>query len=109
MMKSVIEDLKKRFVRCPGFEISEIGLSDALFSIALLLQQDNNNNDLALLFSSLASYSNPGYPLPLLLTADMLEKGIVCRGQPGLSESGTRQLCRLHGIVSTRQKPHAHE
>ena len=75
MMKSVIEDLKKSDSSvAPVLKSPEIGLSDALFSIALLLQQDNNNNDLALLFSSLASYSNPGYPLPLLLTADMLEK-----------------------------------
>ncbi len=75
MMKTVIEGIKKSDSSvAPVLQSPDIGLSDALFSIALLLQQDNNNNDLALLFSSLASYSNPGYPLPLLLTADMLEK-----------------------------------
>ncbi len=75
MMKTVIDDIKKSDSGIePILKQPEIGLSDALFSIALLLMQDGSNPDLAVLFASLSSYCAPQYPLPLLLTADILEK-----------------------------------
>ncbi len=75
MMKNVIETIKKSDSKIsPFLDKPEKGLADAFFSIALLMQQDAANNDLAILFSSLASYCYPEYPLPYLLSASILEK-----------------------------------
>ena len=52
----------------------QIGLSDALLSLALVIQQDSSNKDLAMLFASLASHLNKDYSLPYMLSADILEK-----------------------------------
>lgn len=75
MMKTVIDDIKKSDSGvAPILKRPETGLADALFSIALLLQQDGSNADLSILFASLSAYCAPEYPLPRLLTADILEK-----------------------------------
>lgn len=75
MMKNVIETIKKSDSGIPPFlDNPEKGLADALFSVALLMQQDGGNTDLSILFASLASYCYPQYPLPYLLTASTLEK-----------------------------------
>ncbi len=75
MMKTVIDDIKKADSNIePILKQPETGLADALFSIALLLQQDGSNADLSILFASLSSYCSPEYPLPRLLAADILEK-----------------------------------
>ena len=75
MMKNVIETIKKSDTEIsPLLDAPEKGLADALFSVALLLQQDGGNADLSILFASLASYCYPQYPLPYLLTASLLEK-----------------------------------
>ena len=75
MMKTVIDEIKKADSSIPPvLQTPATGLADALFSIALLLKQDNSgNSDLAILFASLSSYCEPGYPLPMLLMADILE------------------------------------
>lgn len=73
-MKTVIDDIKKSDSGvAPILKRPETGLADALFSIALLLQQDGSNADLSILFASLSAYCAPEYPLPRLLTADILE------------------------------------
>ena len=75
MMKNIIEEIRKPDSDTkPVLSGPEIGLGDALFNIALMLQQDGSNNDLAILFASLASYCYPEYPLPYLLTSSILEK-----------------------------------
>lgn len=76
MMTTILNDIKKMDTSTtPILSSPDIGISDALFSISLLLQQDNSNNsDLSMLFASLSSYANPNYPLPHMLTADILEK-----------------------------------
>lgn len=75
MMKTVIDEIKKSDSKtAPILRAPENGLADALFSIALMMQQEGGNNDLAILFASLSSYCAPDYPLPLLFTAAVLEK-----------------------------------
>lgn len=58
----------------PILTSSNIGLSDAMFSVALILQQEQTTADLSMLFASISSYLNPNYSLPQLLIADTLEK-----------------------------------
>ncbi len=75
MMKTVIDEIKKADSSIPPFlENPNVGLADALFSIALLLQQNSGNAEIAILFASLAYYCSPEYPLPQLLIASLLEK-----------------------------------
>lgn len=50
-----------------------IGMSEALFSIAATLRQGSAGIDLAHIFISLSIYSNPKYDLAKLLLADILE------------------------------------
>ena len=50
-----------------------IGMSEALFSIAATLRQGNSGIDLAHIFISLSIYANPKYDLAKLLLADILE------------------------------------
>lgn len=51
----------------------DIGLSEALFSIAATLRQGPSGVDLAHIFISLSIYANPKYDLAKLLLADILE------------------------------------
>lgn len=51
----------------------DIGLSEALFSIAATLRQGPAGVDLAHIFISLSIYANPKYDLAKLLLADILE------------------------------------
>ena len=51
----------------------QIGLSEALFSIAATLRQGPSGVDLAHIFICLSIYSNPKYDLAKLLLADILE------------------------------------
>ena len=75
MMKNVIDTIKKSDTNVASFmDTPEKGLADALFSVALLMQQDSAGSDLSILFASLSSYCYPDYPLPYLLTASILEK-----------------------------------
>ena len=50
-----------------------IGISDALFGIALILQPENRSEEIALLFASLASYANPEYDMPKMLMGNILD------------------------------------
>lgn len=50
-----------------------IGMSEALFSIAATLRQGSSGIDLAHIFISLSIYANPKYDLAKLLLADILE------------------------------------
>lgn len=50
-----------------------IGMSEALFSIAATLRQGESGIDLSHIFISLSIYSNPKYDLAKLLLADILE------------------------------------
>lgn len=50
-----------------------IGMSEALFSIAATLRQGTAGIDLAHIFISLSIYANPKYDLAKLLLADILE------------------------------------
>ena len=52
---------------------SQLGLSEALFSIAATLRQGPSGVDLAHIFICLSIYSNPKYDLAKLLLADILE------------------------------------
>ncbi len=75
MMKTIIDEIKKSDSKtAPILRTPENGLADALFSIALMMQQEGSNSDLAILFAALSSYCAPDYPLPLLFTAAVLEK-----------------------------------
>ncbi len=75
MMKTIIDNIKKSNTNVqPILQSPEIGLADGLFNIAVIIHQDDNNDDLAILFASLASYCSPDYPLPQLLIATILEE-----------------------------------
>lgn len=52
---------------------AQLGLSEALFSIAATLRQGPSGVDLAHIFICLSIYSNPKYDLAKLLLADILE------------------------------------
>lgn len=52
---------------------SQLGLSEALFSIAATLRQGPSGVDLAHIFICLSIYANPKYDLAKLLLADILE------------------------------------
>ena len=52
---------------------SQLGISEALFSIAATLRQGPSGVDLAHIFICLSIYSNPKYDLAKLLLADILE------------------------------------
>ena len=57
----------------PIVDNANIGLSEALFSIASTLRQGAAGVDLAHMFISLSVYANPKYDLAKLLLADILE------------------------------------
>ena len=52
---------------------SDIGLSEALFSIAANMRQISSGTDIAHIFICLSIYSNPNYDLAQLMLADILE------------------------------------
>lgn len=52
---------------------SDIGLSEALFSIAANMRQISSGTDIAHIFICLSIYSNPKYDLAQLMLADILE------------------------------------
>lgn len=52
---------------------SDIGLSEALFSIAANMRQITSGTDIAHIFICLSIYANPHYDLALLMLADILE------------------------------------
>ena len=51
----------------------DIGVSEALFDVSLILQNDKNGAELALLFAALASYANPDYDMAHIILANILE------------------------------------
>lgn len=57
----------------PIITAPEVGMSEALFSIAATLRQGASGIDIAHIFICLSIYSNPKYDLAKLLLADILE------------------------------------
>lgn len=75
MLNDLITDIRNTSGETkPFITSSNIGLSDAMFNIAVILLQEPQTADLSLLFASLARYLNPDYSLPNILIADIMEK-----------------------------------
>ncbi len=73
-LKKTIEEIKNSDSGVePILTDPAIGVSDALFGIALILQPENKSEEIALLFASLASYSNPAYDMPKMLMGNILD------------------------------------
>ena len=73
-LKKIAEEIKNSDSSIqPILTDPAIGISDALFAIALMLQPEDRSEEIALLFASLASYSNPEYDLPKMLMGNILD------------------------------------
>ncbi len=69
--KNIIENIKnKKAPAAPILTSPSIGAAEVLFDIAMILRGDE---EVSLLFASLASYANPDYDLPQMLCGDILE------------------------------------
>ena len=75
MLRKLNENVKKSDVSKIQKTISDpnIGMSEALFSIAATLRQSGTGIDLSHVFICLAIYANPNYDLAKILLADILE------------------------------------
>lgn len=74
VMKNLSEKLTKLDSSVvPVLSDASVGMSDSLFGIALILQQENATEEISLLFASLANYANPKNDLPKILMGSILE------------------------------------
>lgn len=74
IMKNLSEKLTKSDSSvAPVLSDASVGMSDSLFGIALILQQENATEEISLLFASLANYANPKNDLPKILMGSILE------------------------------------
>ncbi len=76
-IKQIVSDTKQLMKHSsdvsPVIDSPSIGIADALFGIALILQGDGHADEIALLFASLATYSNPQYDIPKILMGNILD------------------------------------
>lgn len=74
IMKKIVADIQKSDSSVkPILSDASVGISDALFGIALILQQESSAEEIALLFASLSDYINPQSDLPKILIGSILE------------------------------------
>lgn len=74
IMKKIVADIQKSDSSVPPILTdASVGISDALFGIALILQQESSAEEIAMLFASLADYINPQSDLPKILLGSILE------------------------------------
>lgn len=74
IMKKIIADITNSDSSVePILTDASVGISDALFGIALILQQESSAEEIAMLFASLSDYINPQSDLPKILLGSILE------------------------------------
>lgn len=74
IIKNIIADIEKSDSSInPILSDISVGISDALFGIALILQQESSAEDVAMLFASLSDYIYPQSDLPKILIGSVLE------------------------------------
>lgn len=74
IIKNIASDIEKADSSvAPVLYDAMVGMSDSLFGIALILQQESSAEEIALLFASLSDYANPDNDLPKILMGSILE------------------------------------
>ena len=72
--QKMMEDMKNSDSSIkPLLTSPDIGVSEALFDVSLILQNEKNGTELALLFAALAAYANPDYDMANIVLANILE------------------------------------